>query len=198
MRFFDSKALATAFALSFFGAALTSVPTAAQAQAKKAASRAPLASLPESRDLVKALRSIDSRTQSGMTFNDYSREVGDLKVAADALDEVLEARKDDKLRAQLKAAVEPYEQAKYVWGRCIAGECGFDLIALGITEYAVTPYVKTLLETYPQFNAPEDQGGLFMKDERPGGAGRIWKTRILSALWEIGGQRSKPLRLALQ
>jgi len=169
----------------------------AVAQTKqKSPTVAAVSSLQESRDVVKAFRSIDSRTASGLNFREYSREVGDLKLAIDALDEVLEHRKEQRLRDQLAQALAPYQEAKDVWALCTSGyECGYGIIAFGLKDDAVTKYAVRLLEKYPGMNAREDQGGVLMNE----GAGpRIFYSRLLNALWGIGQQRSKAMRASLQ
>ena len=169
---------------------------AAMAQAKPKQQRGAIEATQEARDVVKALRSIDSRTASGINSRDYSREVGDLKLAVDALDELLERRNDMRLRDQLAQTFEPYQEAKAVWSYCVTSdECRYDLILLSYSDYGSSRLVLQLLQRYPALNAAEEQGGVLM-DGRSNG--RVHLGKLLSSLWAIGKDRSKTIRASLQ
>lgn len=153
----------------------------------------------EARDVVRALRSIEARTSSGLTVAEYSREVGDLQIAAVALDELLERRGENAVRAQLVNAVTPWQDAKDVWSACVRPrECGYKIIALGLTDDAGTQLAKGLLAKYPAMNRLESQGGVLMDERAGNNPGRIYYPALLSALWSVGKERARELRARLQ
>lgn len=159
---------------------------------------AAVASTDEARAAIKSFRSIEARTQSGMDYQEFGREVSDLAVAAAALDEALDARRDTKLRGLLGRALAPFQDAKDLWSACLrfaSTECGYGFVVMS-NNGGVASMISDLLAAYPSLKTTIDNGGAFSSDDPEGK--RIFYRNVVRALWGIGQTRAKEFRMALQ
>jgi len=178
------------------GALAAAAPPAFAQAGPRAARQASWKSLEETRDLIKALRSMEGHTAGGMNYREFGRELGDLIIAVRALDEVLEQRKDADMRRLLAHTLAPYKDAQHIWDWCVKTEqCSYGFYR--IEEDGVGKVTRDLLKDYPSLNAQEKNGGIF-SDHPQSAPGTVFRSTIISALWQIGSERSRALRGLLQ
>lgn len=139
----------------------------------------------EERDLVRALRSIEARTEVGMNQAALNNVLGDLAVAVSAFNDSRMA--DAKLRASASAVLEPFKDAQVIWTACTQG-CAYGFIVLdGNIEPALEKFAAGLLDAYPAMRASTTDGGVL--DGR-----RIFYRRMISHLLTVGSDRARALR----
>jgi hypothetical protein len=171
---------------------LTPIAAMAQQRRQKETAPRPLASLDETKAALKAFRELGSRTSSGMNVDAYSAAIADLKVTVDALDEVLEARKESALRQQLAAAFGVYQDAKTIWAGCVS-YCDSGILVLDHPGDPLERFAASIVEANAEMARPISDGGVLM----PGGGRRVHYVRLVGALMADGRLKYEALRASL-
>jgi hypothetical protein len=152
-----------------------------------------LADMPDVREAVEALGSIEAKIESGLPNGDRVLEFDELNVALSALDEVLETQGMPDLRAQLRAIRVRYEQAEELWTACLTDSKVYrgELIPLKKGNIATLLALEVLTE-FPELNQSFVDGGARSPDQN-------WasRSRLLSALGADARAQGKRLRTTL-
>jgi hypothetical protein len=79
-----------------------------------------------SKDVYKALKKIEANVQTGLSYNDYRRELGDAQFELNLFLESKEARQQPQLALHMKKAMIHYLNAAKVWSYPVEeGRAGF-------------------------------------------------------------------------
>jgi hypothetical protein len=155
----------------------------------------------EVKEFIKALVSIEAKISSGMSFQDYSREVADLNVYSRALVEQLEQRRLEKQANAVKSVYERYQLAKELWGACASSrDCPNNLVYIvdDLGRNAGQLALK-VIALYPAMKAHVDEGGALANLSGSKDNFTVAHvTTLLNAIWIDAEALGKKLRAELR
>ena len=153
----------------------------------------------EAKELVRAMRAIEAKVKSGLAYRIYSQEVGELAVAIAAFEELQEGKSNGEIKAQLRAVLNRYQQAKELWGACVSTrDCSYNFINLKADNSLATILAKQILEELPAQNSPEEQGGALVKMNNDAEYSRVYYPLLISGIWANAQEKGKAFRAAIR
>ncbi|MEG0299401.1 MAG: hypothetical protein RR609_07470 [Aurantimicrobium sp.] len=153
----------------------------------------------EAKELVRAMRAIEAKVESGLAYREYSQEVGTLAVAIAAFDELQEGKNTSELQVQLKAVLTRHQQARELWGACVSStDCSYSFINMKADNNLPLLLAKEILVDLPAQNSPREQGGSLIKMDSDTEYFRVHYPSLLSGLWSDAKAKSKAFRAALR
>jgi alpha-N-acetylglucosamine transferase len=168
--------------VALFMALLFFLPMSANAQSAK--------------DAYKALKKIEAKTQTGISFKEYGPALSDAKVEVNLFSESPEAKEKPRLKEIFNKTMRHYEEAGNVWRYQFAGR--------GAPLYMVSPddsaMIKQTLISYPSVRAKiesmEFNDATSYDDFKKGIRQKTYRERLsysatLKAIWQEASEELK-------
>lgn len=141
-----------------------------------------------SKDAYKALKKLEARTQTGISYRDYGPALGDAKVEVNMFSESQEAKEKPRLKEIFNRTMRHYEEAGNVWSYQFAGR--------GAPLYMVSPddsaMINQILRSYPsirskiesmEFNEPASYDDFKRGIRRKTYRERLSYSETIKAIW---------------
>jgi hypothetical protein len=173
-------------------------PKAGKASASNQA-KPSVAGLPEARDAARALRAMEAKLETGLSYADYTREVAQLNVQVSALDELLEERGGNGLRQQLAGIMKRYKDAGDLWGACVTtSDCPHSFINIRLEQSMAAYRANAVFDEFPAIKKPADSGGALIRTGDAGEYNMAYYPTLLSVMWEDAKERGKAFRSSVR
>lgn len=158
-----------------------------------------VAGLPEARDAARALRAMEAKLETGLSYADYTRELAQLNVQVSALDELLEERGGDGLRQQLAGIMKRYKDAGDLWGACVTtSDCPHSFINIHLEQSMAAYRANAVFNEFPAIKKPTDSGGALIRTGDAGEYNMAHYPTLLSVMWEDAKERGKAFRSSVR
>lgn len=123
------------------------------------------------KEAIMALKKMEARTQSGISYRDYSSALGEAKFAVNMFQESKDASKDIELKESILRVMGHYEMAGTFWG-----------YKFSIWEHGISGKGKKIvIAIYPDASKDADSGGAVI--DIGGGSKIMIVERLLPIIW---------------
>ena len=115
------------------------------------------------KEAVRALKKLEARCQTGISYKDYAPALGDAKFEVNLFIEGREATKKPELTRMISQTMKDYEMAQTVWAKKFSDQ------QLTVSSYIFRedPLYNLLLQEYPDANKSIKEGGVLQELYNP-------------------------------
>ncbi len=132
-----------------------------------------------SKDAYNALKKLEAKIQTGISFKEYSPALGDAKFEVNMFSESAEAKEKPRLKEIFNRTMGHYEEAGMVWRYRFAGKSVPNCMVPSEQGGDDSALIEQISRTYPSTRLKIDS------------MGRLWYDDALKAIWQEASEELK-------
>jgi len=132
-----------------------------------------------SKDAYKALKKLEAKIQTGISYKEYGPALGDTKFEVNMFSESAEAKEKPRLKEIFNKTIGHYEEAGTVWRYRFAGRGVPNCMVPSDQGGDDSALIQQILRSYPSTRSKIDS------------MGRLWYEDALKAIWQEASEELK-------